>query len=81
MAYCERCGAEYEKNIFGVIGNTFFGTAQLCPDCSAYWPVYLARSKALGIAAGLVLKAFLHGIPVDDLVRMSAEEIHKRLNG
>jgi hypothetical protein len=45
MARCKVCGKEYEKNIFGQVGNAFLGTEELCPEHSYLWPRYLAESK------------------------------------
>jgi len=55
MARCRVCGKEYEKNIWGEIGNTFFDTEELCPEHSYLWPQYLAAKKVKEITFGAFL--------------------------
>ena len=80
MAYCERCGAKYTPNLFGVVGNTFLGTARLCRNCSPYWLAYYIKSKKPGPIMKWLLQLFLHGLSVQGLAEMSVEEIYKAIS-
>ena len=56
MPYCEACGKEFTRNIWGELGKAI-GTPDLCHDHSHLWAEYTAKAKAEGVVWSAFLSA------------------------